>query len=218
MSYHQYVLAKFRSLIHFLLTYRTIFQCFRYKDDVYDRMWFPYNSVDWARLSTSLTVDAEGSNDYQPPPIVINTAAAPINASKSLDFYLDIDDTTLQFYVYMHFAEIQILKANESRLLNISLNGKHWYGPFSPTYLSTSTVFSPSALTGGNYSFSIYKAQSSSLPPILNAIEIYSVKEFLQLQTEQVDGMHNFFLIYHFRQTLPYTTKTIYLSLSLICF
>ncbi|KAH9665602.1 LRR receptor-like serine/threonine-protein kinase IOS1 [Citrus sinensis] len=159
----------------------------RYNDDVHDRSWFPYNSANWARINTSLTVDAESHNSYQPPAVVMNTAGTPKNASQSMDFYLETEDPSIQFYVYMHFAEVQILQANQSRQFNISLNGEHWYGPFSPNYLLTTTVFSPTALIGGNYSFSLYKTGNSTLPPIINAIEVYSVKEFLQLQTEQID-------------------------------
>lgn len=170
------------------LPYGKFLSCSRYKDDVYDRIWWPYNSVNWAQLSTSLEVDAQGSNDYKPPNIVMKTAATPKNASKTLDFYLDIDDTTLQFYVYLHFAEVQVLQANETREFNVSLNGKHWYGPFRPTYLSTSTVFSPTALTGGNYTFSIIRTETSTLPPILNAVEVYSVQELLELPTDQKHG------------------------------
>ncbi|KAL5757687.1 hypothetical protein ACOSP7_020298 [Xanthoceras sorbifolium] len=160
----------------------------RYADDVYDRLWFPYGSLDWAELSTSLAVDSASNNGYKPPNVVMKTAGTPINVSHSIDFYLDLEDTTLQFYVYFHFAELKKLQANESREFNISLNGDHWYGPFSPTYLTTTTVYSPSALnTGGNYSFSIFRTKSSTLPPILNALEIYSVSEFLQSETEKID-------------------------------
>lgn len=143
-------------------------------------------------------MDAESHNSYQPPAVVMNTAGTPKNASQSMDFYLETEDPSIQFYVYMHFAEVQILQANQSRQFNISLNGEHWYGPFSPNYLLTTTVFSPTALNGGNYSFSLYKTGNSTLPPIINAMEVYSVKEFLQLQTEQIDGIF-FFLSYSMR-------------------
>ncbi|KAK0597926.1 hypothetical protein LWI29_029978 [Acer saccharum] len=169
----------------------------RYADDVYDRLWFP-DSFGWAELSTSLPVDSITNNGYKPPSVVMQTAGTSENASKSLDFYLEIDDTTLQFYAYFHFAEIQKLKANESREFNISFNKVHWYGPFSPTYLSTTTVYSPTVLSGGNYSFSILKTGRSTLPPILNALEIYSLSEFLQSETDKkdVDAITNIKLNY----------------------
>ncbi|KAK0597365.1 hypothetical protein LWI29_024556 [Acer saccharum] len=167
----------------------TINKTVRYKDDVYDRIWLPYYGDDnWTSISTSLIVDSESSNIYKPPSIVMKSAGTPKNASKPLNVRMETgDDTSLRFYVYLHFAEIQELQANESRECNISLNGKHWYGPFSPKYLSTTTVYSPSTLTGGNYSISIYKTENATHPPILNALEIFTVKEFLQAQTDPKD-------------------------------
>ncbi|KAJ0007637.1 hypothetical protein Pint_29524 [Pistacia integerrima] len=162
-------------------------QIVRYKEDVYDRIWNPYNSVGWGQLSTNFTIDSNSSNDFQPAPVVMSTATAPENVSASLDFFLDIDDTSLQFYVYLHFAEVLPLPANETREMNISVVGRHWYGPFRPNYLSTTTVYSTSALTGGKYTFKIQRTESSTQPPILNAIEAYSVKNFSQSQTEQKD-------------------------------
>ena len=90
----------------------------------------------------------------------------------------------------MHFAEVVDLKANQSRSFNITINGNHFYGPFVPQYLSTTTVYSQSALMmAKKYEVSIFKTESSTLPPILNAVEIYSVKNLLQSETDQQDGM-----------------------------
>ncbi|KAL5822633.1 hypothetical protein ACOSQ4_020533 [Xanthoceras sorbifolium] len=160
----------------------------RYKDDVYDRVWWPYNFNNSAQLTASGTVDADSNNDYEPAPLAMKTAAIPEDVSQSLDFFLNTSVSSKQYYIYMHFAEVEKLKANQSREINISLNGEHWYGPFSPSYLSTTTVFTPAGLNARRYNnFSIYKTASSTLPPILNALEIYRLKEFLQLQTEDQD-------------------------------
>lgn len=165
-------------------------RCLRYKEDVYDRVWSPFNFKNGTRLSTSAIIDENESNDYDPAPLAMQTAAAPKDDSRPLDFFLRPADSTTQYYIYMHFAEVEKLKANETREFNISLNGMHWYGPFSPAYLSTTTVYTRSGLNAGkNNSFSIYKTESSTRPPILNALEIYRLKEFLQLQTEEQDGM-----------------------------
>ncbi|KAJ7963126.1 protein kinase family protein [Quillaja saponaria] len=163
-------------------------RAYRYNYDVYDRFWSPaaYN-VDWTNISTSFTSDSLSQNDYQPPEVVMSTAATPLDTTASFDFSWNPDNASSQYYVYMHFAELQKLPANESRAFNISLNGKYWYGPLVPKYLSTSTIFSQSALSGGQYQFSLYMTKNSTLPPIINAIEIYIVKDLLQSETEQGD-------------------------------
>ncbi|GKV52505.1 hypothetical protein SLEP1_g59082, partial [Rubroshorea leprosula] len=140
---------------------------FRFNKDVYDRFCY---------------------NDYQPPSLAMISAGTPADARNSLDFYLDSSDFNDKFYIYMHFAEVEELEANTSRVMSISHNGVHLYGPFTPEYLHATTVFTRTAWKGGQYAlFSIYKARGSSLPPILNAFEIYKEKQFPKLQTAQRD-------------------------------
>ncbi|XP_021294722.1 LOW QUALITY PROTEIN: probable LRR receptor-like serine/threonine-protein kinase At1g05700 [Herrania umbratica] len=171
---------------------------FRFEEDAYDRIWWPYERNDWTQISTSSTVGSE-DDKYQPPSLAMRTAGTPVNVSHSLDFFIDSSSVpNAQFYLFMHFAEVEKLLANESRAFNISYNGKHWYGPLSPAYLSSTTLYTQSALTGGQYQFSIYKTADSTHPPILNAIEIYMVKEFLQSETiqKEVEAISNIKSIY----------------------
>uniref|UniRef100_A0A2N9F1L1 Protein kinase domain-containing protein n=1 Tax=Fagus sylvatica TaxID=28930 RepID=A0A2N9F1L1_FAGSY len=164
-------------------------ETYRYKDDVFDRMWFPPTPmIGWTSISTSLTVDATSHIDFQPPSVVMSSASTAINTSAPMTFNWVPPDNTTQYYVYMHFAEIKELQANQSRIFNISLNGKPWGGPIIPTYLQSTTVYSPSALSGGKYEFALYKIEQSTLPPLINAIEVYTVVQLLQSQTDQKDG------------------------------
>lgn len=122
--------------------------------------------------------------------MVMSSGAVPLNASAPLEFYWEPLDETTQYYMYMHFAELQQLQSNQSRAFEITLNGKLWYEePFSPSYLESGSVFSTSASTASNFSFSLVQVKNSTLPPILNAIEVYRVIEFPQPETEQDDGM-----------------------------
>ncbi|KAL6335179.1 hypothetical protein AAG906_029407 [Vitis piasezkii] len=148
----------------------------RFDDDAFDRFWFPYNSSKWAVLSTSLTIDANSRNRYQPPSIVMRTAATPLNAGEHLEFSWEPSDPTTQFYVYMHFAEVEELKANQSREFNIFLNGTLWYGPVTPRYLHTTTIPDLVPESQAKFQFSISQMSNSTHPPIINALEAYRVK------------------------------------------
>ncbi|XP_062156019.1 LRR receptor-like serine/threonine-protein kinase IOS1 [Alnus glutinosa] len=164
---------------------------YRYPDDVHDRYWAStYNDFSWTNLSTNLIVDSQRHNDYQLPSVVMSTAVTPSNGNAPMEaFQWESDNASTEYYVYMHFAEVVKLEANQSRSFNVTLNGKYWHGPLVPDYLSTNTVFSRSAITGSdNYQFSLVKTEKSTLPPILNAFEIYSVKYFSQsAETDQED-------------------------------
>uniref|UniRef100_A0A803NY44 non-specific serine/threonine protein kinase n=1 Tax=Cannabis sativa TaxID=3483 RepID=A0A803NY44_CANSA len=162
---------------------------YRYPYDALDRFWSPQNDEAWTQLTTSLTVDSDGhKNDYWLPPIVMNNGAIPIDKDGSLRFNVSSSDKNIGYYVYLHFAELQLIKPNESRAFNFYVNGKLMYGPIVPKYLTTLTIHALTPLTGqSQYNFSLTKLQNSTLPPILNAIEIYSSLDFSQSETHQDD-------------------------------
>ncbi|KAF5453068.1 hypothetical protein F2P56_028007, partial [Juglans regia] len=175
-------------------------QTFRYKDDKFDRIWTTETFSACTSLNTSLNVNAD-QNDYEPPSVVMSTAASTKDANTSLDFYWDAPpNDNSGYYIYMHFAEVEELaKVKQYRAFIVTINGNFWHGPVVPDYLLDSTVSSQSALTGaGKYSVSLKRTENSTLPPIINAFEIYKVIELLQNETDQddVDAINNTKLTY----------------------
>ncbi|XP_031265600.1 putative leucine-rich repeat receptor-like protein kinase At2g19210 isoform X2 [Pistacia vera] len=160
-------------------------QTVRYKDDSYDRMWVPYPGS--GSINTSSTVDSLLESEYRLPSKVMQTAAKPMNINGSLEFEFETGDSSLKFYVYMHFAELEILQVNQYREFIIELNGNLWKESVVPEYLNSTTRFSKYPMKGSKLSFSLRKTSKSTLPPILNALEIYVLKDFLQASTDQGD-------------------------------
>ncbi|KAM1462362.1 hypothetical protein ACFX1R_048723 [Malus domestica] len=157
----------------------------RYTDDIYDFIWDPHHYSEWKQVTTSLTIDPENQNVYQVPSIVMSST--PKNAT-NLDLWWNSPDENTKYYVYLQFAEIEKLQTNQTRLLSITRNGKPFQEPFPLLYLATSTVSMTEALTGAAlHNSSISHDGNSTLPPILNAFEIYTVIEFLQEETNQQD-------------------------------
>ncbi|XLQ98793.1 hypothetical protein S83_064992, partial [Arachis hypogaea] len=172
---------------------------YRYKDDPYDRIWEPYWDDKWTQLSSRLSNDDLDQNDFKPPAVVMETAATPKNATASLDFqweddYADNNETQHQYYFYLHFAELQKLGANQTRSFNITLNDVPW-SIVKPVYASLYTRYNLNPWFGHkNYHISLFRTESSSLPPIINALEIYLVKDFssqLETQKDDVDAVTN---------------------------
>ncbi|KAK7294289.1 hypothetical protein RJT34_17176 [Clitoria ternatea] len=168
---------------------------YRYGYDVYDRIWLPaLGSKAWTQLSTSLSPGDLTQNAYNLPAVVMSTAATPVNASAPFEFYWNSDSVNDQYYIYMNFSEVEKLASNETRSFNFYLNGKFFYGPLIPGYQIVSTIYSRSPMTGArSYLFSLSKALLSTLPPIINAVEIFKVMDFSQSETEQddVDAIKN---------------------------
>lgn len=160
----------------------------RYKDDIYDRIWSPYNSPTWDTISTSSAINSNG-NGYKAPLEVISTAAMPRNSSDPLELSWTADADASKFYVYMYFAEVKQLEKNQTRKFNISWNGSLMFGPIVPRYLYASAISNSEAFTGKEHRISIYKMGDATLAPILNAIEIYVAKQLDELPTFSEDGM-----------------------------
>nr|POF00243.1 putative lrr receptor-like serine/threonine-protein kinase [Quercus suber] len=133
----------------------------------------------------------------------MGTAVTPINVTAPSDMYWDSESATSEYYIYMHFAEVEQLKPNQSRSINITLNGNYWWSISSPLYLYTTTVCSQSALEiAQTYNFKLFKTEGSTLPPIINAIEIYSVRNLSQPGTnkQDVDAITNIKLTYELKR------------------
>ncbi|WJX86293.1 hypothetical protein P8452_68621 [Trifolium repens] len=160
---------------------------YRYKDDIHDRIWSPSLFLsDWRRLSTTLKNDDLGKEDYELPAIVMSTAVTPVNVSAPILFYWDADDVNDQYYLYTHFNEVEKLAANETRAFNIKVNGDLLYGPVVPIYRKAITIISKIALTEALvYQITLSRTNNSTLPPILNAIEVYKLKDFSHSETQQ---------------------------------
>ncbi|XP_076950199.1 putative LRR receptor-like serine/threonine-protein kinase At1g05700 [Bidens hawaiensis] len=156
----------------------------RYVDDKYDRTWYRW-TVRGTRVAK--TFDTISPRYFKVPSKVMSTAITPTISTN--DIYLTFDATINEkYFFYLHFAEVEILKSNETREFNIYLDEEFWYGPLSP---STNTISIESKLprTGSSsYTFKINKTLSSTLPPLVNAMEIYRVKQFQRQQTDDQDA------------------------------
>ncbi|XP_022144042.1 LRR receptor-like serine/threonine-protein kinase IOS1 [Momordica charantia] len=160
---------------------------YRFPYDVYDRIWSPFNFNEWTQVSTNQTVDATDHNNHQPPSIVMKTASTPINASKPLEIWWDAVDST-RYYVFIHVAEVGELQPNQSRGFDIMHNGELFYGPLIPSYLSTLTIFGQKPLDAANrHLFSFIPIKNATLPPIVNAFEIYTAKDISELEADKGD-------------------------------
>lgn len=165
----------------------------RYPDDVHDRFWRGYPGDEyWTQLNTSLSIDTV-KNDFHPPSKVLRTAVMPKDSNDSLDldiFWPRTADETKQYNVYLHFAEVKKHKANQTRefVINYNDNPTSTTRSFSLNYLKAFTVYNNGRAGAGRHYSSISRTNLSTFPPIINAIEIYVVKEFFQAETNQQDG------------------------------
>ena len=143
-------------------------------------------------MTASYISDALSDNHFKPPSKVMATAVTPADERYPLEFHWNLDNSTRQFYVYMHFVEVEELQSNQLREFYVSFNGWFWSPePVVPGRLVPHTGFSARSISASSeLSISIHKTHRSSLPPILNALEIYEMKQLFQSSTVQSNGMY----------------------------
>ncbi|XXG57281.1 hypothetical protein AAC387_Pa03g4481 [Persea americana] len=161
-----------------------------YPDDVFDRYWWPEEDSSWISFGTSQYVTNK-DKATGPPSRVMMTAVCPLNNSDALYYFWTADESSQQFHVYLHFAELKLLGPNMTREFTVCCGNNSCHNPpIRPEYLVTTTIEYPQPLTGQyDYSCSITKTPTSTLPPILNAIEIFIILPLPATPTREEDGI-----------------------------
>ncbi|KAM3332405.1 hypothetical protein ACQJBY_027920 [Aegilops geniculata] len=147
----------------------------RYPSDPHDRVWKVLaNLRSWNPANTTGTVRYVAGDEFEVPSAVMQTAAT-VDDGFSLRFYWDAYESNkeLDYFAVLHMAELRRLNSSEARICEVYLNNGLWYSkPFSPEFRYSSSMFG--MVTGSvEYSFRIEPTANSTLPPLLNALEIY---------------------------------------------
>jgi hypothetical protein len=164
----------------------------RYPDDPHDRIWFPMVDTEtWSSAST--TKEVQNVDLYATPSVVLQTAIMPRNVSQNLEFTWFSDPTPIDpspgYIIILHFAELQVL-GNQVRELNVTLNDDPWYTTgFTPSYLYEFVAYNNRPFQHTSYNLSVKATSNATLPPSINAAEIFTIFPTTNLGTESQDGM-----------------------------
>ncbi|CAA7017665.1 unnamed protein product [Microthlaspi erraticum] len=162
----------------------------RYPDDVLDRKWERY---DWFATDVITTLNVTSSNPFLVPEAVSRSATAPRNSSNPLTFYGFPGEKSDKVIVYLHFAEIQDLKATETREFDILFDGNVISKAYSPKVLQSETKYNilpQKCRLLGTCKVELTRTQTSTLPPLINAMEAFTVMEFPYAETNQNDATY----------------------------
>jgi hypothetical protein len=95
-----------------------------------------------------------------------------------------------RYICIFHFAELQSLDANSTRQFYITINGRPFYRlPITPDHLFTNVVYNKEPHWGFNqYNVTLNATANSTLSPVINAAEIFSVISTANVGTYAQDG------------------------------
>ncbi|RWR78169.1 putative LRR receptor-like serine/threonine-protein kinase [Cinnamomum micranthum f. kanehirae] len=169
----------------------------RFPDDTYDRIWYSWGQNSWVQINTTGPINFREDIGYKPPAPIMNSGVMSLDLD-NLSFYFPTSniDPTLQYYVYVHFAELEILPSTQSRQFNFYIDGHYSFGPFSPEYLSVNTIVTSTLSNRDQHVIDLCKTTSSLLSPILNAMEIFFIQQLLATPTDSKDGKAMIYFIF----------------------
>ncbi|KAF2915826.1 hypothetical protein DAI22_09g069700 [Oryza sativa Japonica Group] len=144
----------------------------RFPDDQYDRFWWtmPTNPM-WANLSTTSNIQEE-STMFGVPSAILQKAVTVAGNGTMLNIMSE-DRSFFEFMVFLHLADFQ---DNKIRQFNVYFNSDNPL-PYIPQYLAADYVYSRNwySSTDGKFNITLAATAKSLLPPMLNALEIYTL-------------------------------------------
>ncbi|KAJ1689498.1 hypothetical protein LUZ63_013653 [Rhynchospora breviuscula] len=167
----------------------------RFPDDRHDRWWLNYNS---RTLTEDSTNSAVGSSDteFDTPPYIFQTAAMTSSTKEPLTISWTGNSPSTLYLILLHIVEIQNIPSTDLREFDITCNQDTWYtsvnpGPFNLQIDDKTTLpakWLPLAATGDtSYTISLQATASSTLPPLLNAIQLYEIRNVTGVPTDSGD-------------------------------
>ncbi|KAG9456514.1 hypothetical protein H6P81_001022 [Aristolochia fimbriata] len=167
----------------------------RYPDDEYDRIWTPLTNPNWISINTSVTNFSQVTW-IQPPTAVMRTAAVPRSSDGAISVDWEADDPRTEFLVFRHLIDFRSTSGgNESsgRPIRCCVNQGDCYVAVLQ-YLVPQAIGTSAPFTGyTKYSATFEKTADAPLPPLLNAVEIHTVRKLGLSETDSrdVDAMNN---------------------------
>ncbi|XP_056176534.1 putative leucine-rich repeat receptor-like protein kinase At2g19210 [Syzygium oleosum] len=143
---------------------------YRHPEDVYDRIWAGQTYSKLLSVSNTTAIVTSTSNDaYKVPPEVLMTATQVQNVADPLSLSWTSNNSTTVWYIYFHFVELQ-LQDNDIR--EFTVNVQEFTETVKLENLKPVTVAS-SPIAGLSLDMTIGATARSTLPPLLNAVELF---------------------------------------------
>ncbi|XBI19822.1 hypothetical protein VPH35_061253 [Triticum aestivum] len=163
----------------------------RYPTDNYDRFWerWPDTSYPWINLNTNNKVESLDNVFNVPADILQKASTIDTNYSHMSVIVAtgrNQDGKSLQLLPIFHFADIN--ESNLSRRFDIYNAEGLLFPDFSPLRFQMVSKYKSGEFLHADAFFNLSKTPSSSLPPLINALEVYSLIRMDNLTTDSDDA------------------------------
>lgn len=162
---------------------------FRAPDDVYDRMWVPAAIGNGLNKVTSdaLFIDVNVADD--PPQAAVQNAITTSSTSEYIILGTKFLPTEgVSVYINLYFSEVSQLDSSQNRSFLLYIDNKPQSATIVPPYGSVSEFYISNMTASSNTSLSLVATNDSTLPPLINAMEVFLISDPLTDGTNSNDG------------------------------
>ncbi|KAG6751679.1 hypothetical protein POTOM_043878 [Populus tomentosa] len=121
-----------------------------------------------------------------PPKAVLQNAITTSSLSQSLTYIPDFADKKAAIYMNLYFSEVTNLDTTQKRSFMIYIDNNPKSEPVIPPYGKVTEMLI-NYTASSNTSFSLVSTLDSTLPPLINAMEVFSVSDPLVVGTNSKD-------------------------------
>lgn len=138
--------------------------------------------------SDALFIDVNVEDE--PPQAVMQNAITASTASQSIALGTNFPTEKVPIYITMYFSEVTELDSTQKRAFQFRINNKPDSDTIVPPYGKVTELYVSNMSASSNTSFSLVATADSTLPPLINAMEVFTVSDQLADGTNSKDGWY----------------------------
>jgi hypothetical protein len=159
----------------------------RYPNDIFDRIWRPAYGILLSEVkSEESSIDISTAEDH-PPQASLQNAIVSSSTSQYIQFINRLPTEEHPVYINAYFSEV-MESAFGKRLIQMNIDGKPFLSPIVPPLGSVKEVYITNITASANTTFILQASDSSTFPPILNALEVFQISDAFNAGTDSRDG------------------------------
>ncbi|KAL3518273.1 hypothetical protein ACH5RR_020862 [Cinchona calisaya] len=162
-------------------------QTIRYTDDVYDRIWSPSAGGNGLIAVTNDDPPIIADQGDNPPQAVLANAVTTSNVSQVIILGTEFPSVEVPVYLTMYFSEVTQLDSTQNRSFTVFKDNQSFSDPISPPYGNFLELYVSNITVSSNTRFYLVSTAGSTLPPLINAMEIFFISDTLTNGTNSQD-------------------------------
>ncbi|XP_052117797.1 uncharacterized protein At1g24485-like [Arachis duranensis] len=162
-------------------------QTIRYPDDMYDRIWRAADGIGLSEIHNQFSrIDMTTSEDV-PPESALQNAIVSTSTNHYIQFINRLPSKKqVPVYITTYFSEL-IPTAVGNRSFQMYIDNNKFSTPIVPPFGQVKELYVTNVTASSDTSFVLQATQTSTLPPLINALEVYTISNALTAGTDSRD-------------------------------